>query len=492
LLDAQATGDRPINLLPPPAWAPIDPELLAAIAAAEAQTAGGVAAHKLQKNEQLSQLGVDVSGMLVRLAGPDGAHLEANAQILEDRAFEVLEVLTPKKLGQAEAAFDAWFVDVEAKALGGQKLEALEHLTMLHVLKQGLFEKQPALEPYIPRLEAAIMASDAKLLGKTRSLDRIKSERMPRSYWTQQSKDAQKIHAAVFATKDHSLTAMLGDLAKNYVPGKADPVIAVGILASLFTGTGAHLLAGAVHGYLLATLIEHAIHDKIGHASPKSLEKLEKILSRFGPIGRAISEAMKDTAYSHGTIHHGSYGGSYVDRFAPRDASLPTEEKDAQRAKKKSMIDKLAETRGAKFVTEVMKSDYGRKLAHAVQSALYTAPAAAIVSLFTAVVGNQLGLDLGPLFVAASVATSLIFIPASNSLHPYLHMTKEEAFEKAGPVMRAFLESGYVSHIAQAHYLHHRHAGVNHNLVAGADFALGYEPTQVDAIVALRKMKTFY
>ena len=29
-------------------------------------------------------------------------------------------------------------------------------------------------------------------------------------------------------------------------------------------------------------------------------------------------------------------------------------------------------------------------------------------------------------------------------------------------------------------------------VVPGADFALGYEPTQVEAIVALRKLKSFY
>lgn len=479
--------------------APVAPEVLQGLGSGAAVVAGAKP-HELRAiPAALKEAGAQIGALFGRLLGGAGAKeipapsaIEAQASALEDRAFAILEILTPKKIGQAEAAFGEWFSAVEARCAGGQRLPAMEHLAVLHILKEGLFTKHPALAAFVPRMEAVLLDSDQRLTGKRHDLDAIMSERLPRKVLRGESSDAQKIHGAIFASKDHSLKSAFGDLAQSYRPSAADAVVGAGILASLFTGTGAHLLAGAVHGYLFATLVEHVIHEKIGHATPASIERLDDILSRFGPIGAAIKESIKTSAFSHGTIHHGSYGGSYVDRFAPRDAELPAEERELQRDKKKTAIDNLARSRGESTAEQIFGSDYGRKLAHALKTALYAAPAAAIVSLFTSVIANQLGADLGPLFLASSVLASLVFVPASNNLHPYLHMTREEALGKAGPLMRAFLQSSYVSHIAQSHYLHHRYAGVNHNLVAGADFALGYEPTPVDAIVALRKMKTFY
>lgn len=487
---------------PPPSatagHAPVAPEVLQGLSDGSAVTAGSKAHQLRAAPSVLKETAARVGALFDRLLGGGSAkvaapaEIEAHAAALEDRAFEILEILTPKKIGQAEAAFGQWFGELEARSARGERLTAMEHLTVLHVVKEGLFSKQEALAAYLPRMEALLVDSDQRLTGKRHSVDTILTERLPRKLLRRESSDAQKIHNAIFASKDHSLKSAIGDMAKNYRPSAADPIVAAGVLASLFTGTGAHLLAGAVHGYLFATIVEHVIHEKIGHATPASLEKLDKILSRFGPIGNAIKESIKTSAFSHGTIHHGSYGGSYVDRFAPRDAELPAAERERLRDKKKAAIDTLATSRGEGTAAQIFQSDYGRKLAHALQTALYAAPAAAIVTLFTSVIANQLGADLGPLFLASSVLASLVFVPASNNLHPYLHMTREEALSKAGPLMRTFLQSSYVSHIAQSHYLHHRHAGVNHNLVAGADYALGYEPTPVDAIVALRKMKTFY
>jgi len=471
--------------------APIAPEVLKGVGGGEAVTAG-TKPHALRAAPSaLKETGAWISGLFDGLLGgkktAGAKEIETNASAMEDRAFEILEILTPKKIGQAEAAFNQWFGEIEGRSKSGERLTAMEHLTVLHIVKEGVFAKNEALSAYLPRMEKVLVDSDLRLTGKSHSIETIMSERLPRKLLRKESSDAQKIHNAIFASKN-----ALVNMAKNYQPSATDPIVAAGILASLFTGTGVHMLAGAMHGYLFATLIEHVIHEKIGHATPASIEKLDKILSRFGPIGEAIKESIKTSAFSHGTIHHGSYGGSYVDRFAPRDADLPSEEREQQRDKKKTAIDNLARSRGDGTASQIFDSDYGRKLAHAVKTALYAAPAAAVVALFTAVIGNQLGADLGPLFVASSIATSLLFVPASNNLHPYLHMRREEALGKAGPLMRVFLESSYVSHIAQSHYLHHRHADMNHNLVAGADYALGYEPTPVDAIVALRKMKTFY
>jgi hypothetical protein len=418
--------------------------------------------------------------------------LEARAQLQESRAFDVLEVLTPRRLGEAEAAFDTWFGAVEARQRDGGKVVPMEHLTLLHVLKTGLFQQQPELAAYVPRMQAVLRASDRQLTGKERSLEQVLEQRLPRAALARMSDDAKKIHAAVFASEDHTFFAGIKDLIANHQPSAKDPIIAAGILATLFTEGGAELVGGAVHGYLLATLLEHTIHARIGHASKSSMERLSGLLERFGPLGRAVHKWIDATRFSHAVIHHGSYAGSYVERFTPSDPRLTKVQLAARARQKKELIDKLAHERGPEEAAWIFRSDYGRKLANALGNALWVAPATALVSLFSGAVAGSVGVSLGASFVAASVLTSLIFIPASDQLHPYLHMTRDEALSKAGPLMRAFLKSRYVSHIAQHHYLHHKDARVNHNLVAGADFAMGYEPTRVDAIVALRKLRSFY
>ncbi len=422
----------------------------------------------------------------------DTVPLDARAQAIEDRAFEVLEALAPKELGQAEAAFGAWFADVEAKVARKEPLEAMEHLTLLHILKRGLFSHYAELEPYVAQLEATLVASDQRYFGKVRSLEQILASKLPAAFLSKQSSDARKIHNAIFAPAQANLTSTLSDLFENHAPGAADRLIAVGLLGTLFASGGAQLLAGAVHGYILATLTERALHKNLGHASVKSLERLKVTLSRFGPIGEALYRFMASVQFSHAVVHHGSYAGNYVDRFAPNDASLDPVERAQERAQRRAKIEEKIDARGPEEAAAIRASDYGVTLTTALQDALFIAPLTTVVTLFSAAVAGQVGLSVGAGFVGASVLASLLFLPASQYLHPYLHLTKEEAFQKAGPAMRRFLESDYVSHIARAHYVHHHNAQVNQNLVAGADYAFGYAAAPVDAIVALRKLHTFY
>ncbi|MEQ9498622.1 MAG: hypothetical protein RIT81_17225 [Deltaproteobacteria bacterium] len=478
-----------------PTSAPVDAEAVKNLAAGRPQL--GIPLYRaMGQTNPLGPALQSIGALWSKLVGGkdtvEAAEVEANAAILEDRAFEVLEVLTPKRVGEAEAAFETWFDDVEARAKTG-KLDPMEHLTLLHVSKTGLFEGRPELERFAPRMEAVLVDSHRKLTGDSRPLEAVLDRRMPRKFVRGLSGDAKKIHDAIFASDADGFLATMRDFGASYIPSRRDAIVGVGVLAALFTGVGSELLGGAVTGYMIGTLIEHSIHKHIGHASPKQLKKLEEVMNRFGPLGRAIHEEIKETAFSHGTVHHGSYAGSYVDRFAPRDTTLPTDEKEAQRSKRRATMEKRIAERGPHRASEIKKSDYGRSLAHAVRNALMVAPVSALATLLVGGVANAAGGDVGLLFGAASVLTSLLFIPASNNLHPYLHMTKEEAFEKAGPLMKQLLKTGYVSHVAQAHYIHHRgDVQANQNLMPGADYVLGYEPTHVEAIVALRKLGTFY
>lgn len=412
-------------------------------------------------------------------------------EALEDRAVEVLEGLMPKTIGQAEQVFGDWFVDLEARAANKGPITAMEYLTVLHVLREKLFEKAPELAPYVERMQSTLGTMRGRLVGDDKSGE-LTDQRLPRRFLLKQSRDVQAIHTAVFRPSEDTLGSAISGIAQNYLPRAHDAAIAAGVLALCFHHTGVEVLAGAVSGYLIGTFIEHAIHKHIGHASKRSLERLEKILSKFGPIGRAIHHSITETAFSHGTVHHASYAGDYVDRFAPRDKDLPKEVIEQKRDQKKQTIDKMIEARGPEAMKEILASDYGRSLAHALKDALIFAPITALATLGTALIANLAGADVGILYALVSVATSLLFIPASKDLHPYLHMPREEALAKAGPLMRGFLNSRYVASAAQSHYLHHRDAAVNQNLVLGADFALGHKTSPVEAVLALRKLKTFY
>lgn len=482
-------------LLPPDSPG-TDPEVRRRMSAPTPNT--GVKSHALRVGPRpTDDVARGLAWQFSALLPPAGAPLDppaivARAQTLEDQAFRVLEVLTPQKVGAAESELRRWFDGVETRALRGERLDALEHLTLLHTLREGLLDRHSSLAELRPRFLQVLADSDRAYTGRTRAVGEILEKGLPRRVIRGESKDAQKVQAAILGGQGSGPVAALRSLVHEGALEAGAPIAAVALLAALFSSTGAELLGGAIHGYLLGSLVEHVLHRYLGHASTKEMERIGGILERFGPIGRGVREWLETTRFSHAVIHHGAYGGSYVDRFAPRDTSLPKEEIDRRRSEKQASLTAKAAARGEADLRQLERSDYGVKLADAVEVALYTAPVTALVTAFSSAIAQGLGADLGGLFLTSSVLASLLYVPASNLLHPFLHMTKEEALAKAGPLMRRFLESGYVSHIARAHYVHHRDAQVNQNLIAGADYLLGYKPSNVEVLVALRKLGTFY
>jgi hypothetical protein len=145
-------------------------------------------------------------------------------------------------------------------------------------------------------------------------------------------------------------------------------------------------LAGAG---ILATLTERALHKNLGHASVKSLERLKVTLSRFGPIGEALYRFMASVQFSHAVVHHGSYAGNYVDRFAPNDASLDPVERAQERAQRRAKIEEKIDARGPEEAAAIRASDYGVTLTTALQDALFIAPLTTVVTLFSAAVAGS-------------------------------------------------------------------------------------------------------
>jgi hypothetical protein len=222
------------------------------------------------------------------------------------------------------------------------------------------------------------------------------------------------------------------------------------------------------------------------------LRRIAERLAPFGAPGRVIRRTIEAVAYSHGTIHHASYAGSYVHRFAPAVGSLTADAIERERVRRKSRIDTLVAARPLQEQHDVVVSDYGVSLSHPVQDALLVGPAVALAAWVVASAAGHLGAGWSLPFVGVAAAVSLLFLPASNYVHPYLHMTRLEAFAAASAPMRWLLRSRYVQHIAQSHYVHHRDASVNHNLIPGADLALGYRATRLEAVLVLRRLETFF
>ena len=218
-----------------------------------------------------------------------------------------------------------------------------------------------------------------------------------------------------------------------------------------------------------------------------------------GPLGTTIADTVSASHIPYATAMMATGPGAgaitrdeWVHVFVTYDGSRRAAGLKIFLNGKPAETDVKLDARGPKEAAGIRGSGYGVTLTSAVQDALMIAPVSALVTLLTGALAGQLGATAGAPFVAASVLASLAFLPLSNEVHPYLHMPREEALAKAGPLMRKFLESDYVSFIARTHYVHHHNARVNQNLLPGADFALGYQAPGVDTIVALRKLGTFY
>jgi hypothetical protein len=434
---------------------------------------------------------VDVFKALLGAGQKDDAGIAARTQVLEDRAFAVLEALTPKTISGSEQALGTWVDALAQRQAAGHPIAALEQLTLIHALKSP-FLGAPELAAVVEKMGTVLDAADLARHGSPRTREEMLHTRWPRSSLASESTDVQKIHAAIFQEEGSGLAHAAREFFANYQPKAQDPVLAAVLLGSLFTSTGAQLLGGALHGYVMGTFVERAIHEHIGHASQKTLKQVEGLLSKFGPIGKAVWQAIDSTHFSHAKLHHGMYGSNYVDGFAPDDPNLSTDEAARRKEAKKTAMEAMVERRGPAEVAEHDASGYGVQLAHALRNAMMIAPLTATTTLLTGTLAGAAGIAVGPAFVAASVAASLLFVPASNNLHQYLHMTRDEAMSKAGPMMRAFLNSRYVGYINRHHYNHHQQADANFNLVPGADLALGANGSTVETIVALRRMKAIY
>jgi hypothetical protein len=374
-----------------------------------------------------------------------------------------------EKGGAAEVS--AWFDGVSARLESGGTLSVLEHSAMQLALRQGRLRgrERAALD--------ALSGSRRLLTGReATSADALR--RLPRSVLAAADRDGLQLHQAMFHDGPVRAWGALKTAAADYIPRPSHAFVAAAALALLLSGAAGGAALGAAGGYAFGSLVEYGIHRFIGHASPAALRRLE----RFPRLHAWVSEQ----ALSHALVHHGAFGANYVEAYAPRDLSAPGAAQ--RREAKRLQIQDIVDSRGADVARRVAAREDGVKIDRPLRAAFVTAPLM-LAAAYLAGLGASaaLGVSPGLMYYAAFLAASLLFVPASNNLHPYLHMTRAGALERAGPFMRWFLGTAYVAWVARSHYAHHDRAGKpNQNLVAGADFLFGFQPATVAQLLALK------
>ena len=215
---------------------------------------------------------------------------------------------------------------------------------------------------------------------------------------------------------------------------------------------GGPLIAGAITGYAIVTLAESYLHDKLAHASMGIVQKIKDSAPWLGSA--ILGKKVEDARFGHLIVHHGrTYRGKYTEKFASVE----------EKAKLDAELEKLGD-----LGKNIMEEQYGVTLnAKGVLS--FIAPVAPV---FGALLAGSLAMGLPMPFIAGALIPAILYPSASKYMHPYLHMPREDAMKKAGPLMRILLKTRYAEMISRHHYGHHRGRGGNYNLIPGGDVVL--------------------
>lgn len=201
-------------------------------------------------------------------------------------------------------------------------------------------------------------------------------------------------------------------------------------------------IGGLAIGYLIASLLESWLHQRVGHAPAKFVKRWER--------HPTLWRSRIDTRYAHHVVHHRrSYRHDHVTQFRS----------DAERER----LDLDLAARGA-CGERIRRSRYGLRLDGGGALA-YVLPLLAGVPL--------LGLAWGRWTMAGACLALLLPPCFSHFVHPYLHLPHEQAVRQAPRAMAWLLQSRYFRAMARHHYLHHRYMAFNYNLLLGGDWLRG-------------------
>ncbi len=203
------------------------------------------------------------------------------------------------------------------------------------------------------------------------------------------------------------------------------------------------IILGLVIGYLLATVSESVLHNYFGHASYR--------VRRFFQKWPVFGEVVHDVHFGHTVVHH------------------------AKTFKENKVTQFRSEEEHEQFDEYLFSMEKGQHIA--VRYGLVTSyfgmvyfafPPFAAACLISLCFGG-----CGWWFLLAAIVPISLPPLLSRAVHPYLHLSTEEADSKASLLVRCVLDSPYGVWAKKSHYVHHYHARYNFNLLPGGDMLLG-------------------
>jgi hypothetical protein len=197
-------------------------------------------------------------------------------------------------------------------------------------------------------------------------------------------------------------------------------------------------LGGIVLGYVTGTLIESYFHQRVSDAPAKTVKFWLKFPRLFSPLLRAN--------YSHHIVHHQrTFKSSHVVQFAAESEQTDLNKELTSRGNHGKLI---------------RKANYAMRLG-GTGALAFSIPFMPLC--FAAYLLGNVAFAIG--FACASSVSPLL----NHFVHPYLHMTREEALRKSSIWLRWFIKTNYFDRMTRHHYLHHRRVACNFNLLLGGD-----------------------
>ena len=209
------------------------------------------------------------------------------------------------------------------------------------------------------------------------------------------------------------------------------------------------IVIGVAFGYLMATLNEALFHKNVHHAGKQTLH----LWKRYKSISKPFMEAY----FSHTVIHH----------FKTFRINHITQFKDSN---EEDLLKNYLKDRKSEYT---IKENYGLTL-DKWGFVKYNIPAIALLLVLFFLVNPVVLIGL----ILPMLSTSLL----SKFVHPYLHMSQQQAVKKAPWFMAMILKTRYMRKVYMHHYLHHKYQNCNYNLLLGGDIILGVhkEPSERD------------
>ncbi|MFN8674426.1 MAG: hypothetical protein U0457_20395 [Candidatus Sericytochromatia bacterium] len=199
-----------------------------------------------------------------------------------------------------------------------------------------------------------------------------------------------------------------------------------------------HIIIGIVIGYIVLSISESASHNYFLHGE----KKIRIFWEKLGKLGSYILNSW----YSHHVVHHyKTFKKDYVTQFSSKE----------EEEKLKNELFLIGKK-------QIVLNSYGLRVGSSKEWIKYSYPHLPHYLLMCYIGGFW--------FTIGAIFPLFFYEWLAHFVHPYLHMSYNEALKNSSPFIRWFLLTPYFKFLAQHHYLHHRYVNCNFNLLLGGDF----------------------